>query len=513
MCCEEISLPFLLVITIVLISYSHAQPQSWNDVCVQGTDPVTKMAATNCYLWTGAPFPFNDIGSFVKNNPFCPLTAGQKCNIYISPVLINCQVSPYNDPRYQAPNGCQFYKPTNISTTAYNVILCNLAINCGSPDPTTFLPLVYQTFYNNITSPAFANAVTAYAISSIFGGPGLAPGPNSQFLSSIFGTQVITISTSNPPAVRIRWTGPISITTPSITMDSMWAVANLYNNSIPYIAVNVQIMSPLNTSTPNAYPSCTIFTITSSSVSFNNIIFYVDPLCSQPPYLNNTQGGLVYLVPSSTSLGIGNVILTNLSSSPTTYPIVYILDNYQTRSSLLIDFVLFDSSLDGTKPPPPPGPPTQPLQMTIPYASIILQYGGQFFTDLASPGFFFGPRMACYNENISNRLPCTNATFVNAWNWTNVDTRLLGCTPIAYSNSVCDQKNATDLGLVISTSILLATLVLYFLVYFFRKRRNTLANAIGMSANAEEEEDCTVCEESDEDEAETTRLELLARTN
>lgn len=505
---EEISLPLFFVITLLLISYSHAQPQSWSDVCVQGIDPVSNMAATNCYLWTGAPFPFNDIGSFVKNNPFCPLLAGQKCNIYISPVLMNCQVSPNNNPQYQAPNGCQFYKPTNISSTAYNVILCNLAINCGSPDPTTFLPLVYSTFNNNITSPAFANAVTAYAISSIFGGTGIIPGPNSQFLNSFFGP-LFVLNTSNPPAVRIRWNGPIRITTPSINIDSMWAVGHIYDNSVPYMAVNVQIMSPLNSSTPNAFPSCTIITIASTSVSFNNIIFYVDPLCSQPPYLNNTQGGLVYLV--SSTMGIGNVILTNLSSSVTSYPIIYIMDNYQTQSSLQIDFVLFDSSLDGTKPPPPPGPPTQPLQTFIPYASVILQYGGQFLTDLASPGFFFGPQMTCDNGNVP--ISCINATFVNAWNWTNVDTLLLGCTPIAYSNSVCDQKNATDLGLVISTSILLATLVLYFLVYFYRKRKNTLANAIGTVAPDEHSEHSEHSESGAEDEAETMRLELLARTN
>lgn len=428
MAAKDISLPLV----VLFLLKATAQPTTWSDVCIMGSD------AMNCYLWTGAPFPFNDIGSFVKNNPLC---SGQNmCNIFVSPVLINCLVSPNGD-NTMPPLGCQFYKPTTSSNaTDYNVILCNLNINCSDPDPGPFLKEVWGA-YMIALGESWQDSATAYAVSSLFGGVGATP-PLNSFLIHYTGIDI-----NNPPPVRIRWDGPLFVTN-SLTIDSMFAVANGVDATTPYMPLNIQIASP----------QCTLFTVQAKSVSFQNILFYVDPQCAAI----NTRGTIVYNLQD----GIGSVQLTNLSSSIAVYPLVYVLDNYQPDSALIIDTVGFSLDLDGNMPPSPP-PFLFPVQSATPFAVLVLQFAGTVIVDQFSPGLAFG----------TAQFPNLQGNFINAKQWTAVDPILLGCPPTIWSNSVCDQKKSVDLGLIVSTSLILATLVVYAGVEIWRRRNLTLHNA------------------------------------
>lgn len=463
----------LFLVLALIIQPIHGQPAFWGDVCTLDEDGES----TNCYLWTGAPFPFNDIASFLKNNPFCPIIPGQKCNIFISPVLVNCQVTTLaNDTSgITPPQGCQFYKPVD-STPPSSVILCNLNVNCSDRGSGVgkFLFSVYTTF-NLSMNADWLELFSQYAISDMFGGRNTVSFPNS-FFQNLFSP---AIDINHPPPVRIQWDGPITITTPSITLDSMWAVAGLSNPSIPYLPVNVLVSSPQNSPTPNALPSCNVFTIRAPSVVFKNMAFYIDPVCNTTAYVSNTRGTIVFSPASSA--GIGSVDVTNVSSTPTVYPLIYIFDNYQPSSTLTIDMVLFDSNLDGYYVPPS-SPLPSPPQTVSSFASVILQYGGTATVDTTSPGLIFATtKLKCVNS--STPVGCAFANFVDAFSlYTGVSAGLLGCQATIYSNSVCDQKNSTDLVLVISTSILLATMLLFAIVELCRRRRITLDRAITDSA-------------------------------
>lgn len=469
------SLCFLLfcVLFCVLIHRVNTQPSYWGDVCTLDADGES----TNCYLWTGAPFPFNDIGSFLKNNPFCPIHPGQKCNVFISPVLMNCQVTTLaNDTSGMSPpQGCQFYKPVN-ATPPSSVILCNLDINCNdrAGGVAAFLASVYTAF-NISMNNGWLELISAYAVSDMFGGRNAVQFPNS-FFRNLFNP---IIDVNDPPPVRIQWDGPISITTPFITLDSMWAVARLTNPSIPYLPVNVLVSSPLNSPTPNALPTCNVLTVLAPSVSVRNMAFFIDPTCNTSTFVANTRGTIVYTVTPDNTAGIGAVEVVNLSSTATFYPLVYALDNYQSSPSLSIETVVFDSSLDGHRVPPP-SPPIPPPQTVSSFASIVLQFGGTATVDTKSPGFIFATsKLKCVDG--SSPVSCT--TFVDANSlYTGIDANLLGCQSTIYSNSDCEKKNSTDLALVISTSILLAALILFAVVELCRRRRNTLDRAVAESA-------------------------------
>jgi hypothetical protein len=538
---EDISLPFkrvrrvlLFILVVALLNQNTtAQPASWNDVCAEWVDPVLNTKKTNCYLWTGAPFPFNDIGSFVKRNPFCPITTGTPCNIYVSPVLINCQVTTAVGDNTGPPVGCQFYKPSNATATGtnkpYNVLLCNLPNPCSDrgSDPKTFLAGVWSGFMSNVSvNTNWLTAVSPYAVSSLFGGPGTPPDLNTNYLSSLFGAggganpQTLL---ANPPPTRIRWDGPITITTPLLTIDSMWSVAaqatgapagypagSTFASIIPSMPLNIQIGSPLQSATTTVN-SCTLFNIVVSGVSVRNIVFFVDPACGASPLAGqlassntasaNTLGTIVYTVPLSSPNGIGVVNLVNLSSVQTPYPLVYILDNYQgageegagaAATFLSINRVIFNANIDGTRVPPAPPPAGTaipvPTQTLTPFASVVLQFGGLLSVDTISPGLVFGSRALTVVNTAPGMGASTPPNFIDAFSQiTNIDPLLRGCPgPILFNS--CDQKRSTDLALVISTSILLGTLVLYALVEICRRRRLTVQFAATESAEKRRQE-------------------------
>lgn len=524
---EDISLPFkrvqrvyrvpFVLLVVVLLQNTAAQPASWNDICAESVDPVSNTKQTNCYLWTGAPFPFNDIGSFVKRNPFCPITTGTPCNIFVSPVLLNCQVTTAVGDNTGPPVGCQFYKPSNATATGtnkpYNVLLCNLPSPCSDrgSDPKTFLAGVWSGFMSNVSANAnWLNNISPYAVSSLFGGLGTPPDLNTNYLSSLFGggggganPQTLL---NNPPPTRIRWDGPITITTPLLSIDSMFCVAaqaggapagypagSTFASVIPAMPLNIQIGSPLQSATTTVN-SCTLFNIVASGVSVRNIVFFVDTACGASPNTaaTNTLGTIVYTVPLSSPNGVGSVNLVNLSSVPTPYPLVYMLDNYQSGGAgiastiLSIDRVFFNANIDGTIVPPAPPPagtaiPVPPQTIT-PFASVILQFGGLLSVDTISPGLVFGSRALTVGNTANGIGAGTPPNFIDAFSQiTNIDPLLRGCPgPILFNS--CDQKRSTDLALVISTSILLGTLILYALVEICRRRRLTVQFAATESA-------------------------------
>ena len=407
----------LLSIVILIFKSTNAQPGQWSDVCISSN------GQNICYLWTGAPFPFSDIGSFL-NNPFC----SSPCTIYISPFLMTCGVL--------SGNGCYFLEVSNV-TQPFAYINCNLTIPCADATPLTFLPTIQSTYSTTMT--AFLQTTSPGGLIS-----------NGDILNAF--------SLPNPPRpILIRWDGPLAFNTPKLTIDSMWSGDVGTQNPI---SVQIQSFSPRFSANPNVNPSCTLINVNSIGVSFKNLAFNVDPYCGLYP----TPGTIVY------NGAVGTVTLANITSSNTVFPIIYMRPYYAGGSSVNVVGVVFDSSLNiPTNSYSSTTPLTINNQLTSAYSISLFELDGILNCDLVSSCLFFGTAVSTLNNPLSAIL---NTSFQ-----TQIDPALFGCIDSTFSNSDCDDKNTTDLVLVIITSTMFATILLYALLRIRRAHQSTLANA------------------------------------
>lgn len=408
----------LVLFSILLFKNTLAQPGQWSDVCVSNN------GQNICYLWTGAPFPFSDIGSFL-NNPFC----SSPCTIYISPYLMTCGMPVLPG------NGCYFVEVSNVTVRPFAYINCNMTISCADSNPMTFLPTVQSNY--------------SAALNTFLGVT--SPG------SIITNGNIMNLFNQNPlNPILIRWDGPLAFNT-QLTIDSMWSGVVGTQNPI---SVQIQSFSPRFSANPNVNPSCTLINVNSIGVSFKNIAFTVDPYCGLYP----TPGTIVY------QGAVGTVTLVNISSSNTVFPIIYMRPYYAGGSNVNVVGVVFDGTLNVPTNFYSAAPITINNQLTSAYTVALFELDGILNCDLVSKCLFFGTAVSTILNNPLSAV-------LNTSYQTQIDPALFGCIDSTFSNSDCDNKNTTDLVLVIITSILFATILLYALLRIRRAHQNTLANA------------------------------------
>ena len=406
----------LVLFSILLLKNTLAQPGQWSDVCVSNN------GQNICYLWTGAPFPFSDIGSFL-NNPFC----SSPCTIYISPYLMTCGMPS---------NGCYFLDTFNSTNSAVQpshvYINCNLTMACADANPMSFLPTV-QSNYSTVIGSFLSDSINTF-ISSYVNLP------------------------QQPSPILIRWDGPLAFNTPQLTIDSMWSGVVGTQNPV---SVQIQSFSPRFSANPNVNPSCTLINVNSIGVSFKNIAFNVDPYCG----LYSTPGTIVY------NGAVGTVTLVNISSSNTVFPIIYMRPYYAGGTSVNVIGVVFNETLNVPTSAYSGAPISINNQLTSAYTVALFELDGILNCDLVSSCLFFGTAVS----TILTSKPLS--AVLNTSFQTQIDPALFGCIDSTFSNSDCDNKNTIDLVLVIITSVLFATILLYALLRIRRAHQSTLANA------------------------------------